>query len=77
MGHKKDHDKLRARRHLDRLKWETAKELGLEKGVWPAGEALEPENLGVKDEKDAVQRGEEAIAEESRRKTELHLTDGF
>ncbi|MEW6572027.1 MAG: hypothetical protein AB1374_00085 [Bacillota bacterium] len=47
MGHKKDNEKLRTRRQLDRLKWETAKELGLEEGAGPAGEALQPENLGV------------------------------
>lgn len=32
MGHKKNHDRLHTRRQLDRLKWETARELGLEEG---------------------------------------------
>jgi|GEM_PF-4710952 hypothetical protein len=30
MSHKKDNDRLRTERQLDKLRWETAKELGLE-----------------------------------------------
>lgn len=77
MGHKKDNEKLRTRRQLDRLKWETAKELGLEEGAGPAGEELEPDNRRVQDEKGAVKRGEEALAEEGKRKAELNLTGVF
>jgi hypothetical protein len=76
MSHKKDFDRLRTKRRLDRLKWETVKELGLEEGVQPAGEKLDPDNLRVEDEKEAVKRSEKALAKEGRRKTERHLNGG-
>ncbi len=77
MSHKKDYDRLRTKRQLDRLKWETVKEMGLEEGVKSAGEAFESDNPRVGDEKEAVKRGEKALAGEGRRKTELHLKEGF
>ncbi|MEW5762256.1 MAG: small acid-soluble spore protein [Bacillota bacterium] len=78
MGHKKDNDELRTVRQLDALQWETAKELGLEDEITLAGAKLNPDNLGIKGRKArkrAVKPGEEALADEGVRKTELHLHD--
>jgi len=76
MGHKKDNDKLRTERQLDRLKWETAKELGLEDDLANAGDELtvrEAGKIGGNMVRKLVKAGEEALAEEGDRKALLNL----
>ncbi|MDA8096813.1 MAG: small, acid-soluble spore protein, alpha/beta type [Clostridia bacterium] len=46
MSHKKDNDRLRTERQLDKLKWETAKELGLEDDLSNPGEELTVREAG-------------------------------
>ncbi|MCS5697333.1 MULTISPECIES: alpha/beta-type small acid-soluble spore protein [Desulfofundulus] len=80
MGHKKDNDKLRTERQLDRLKWETAKELGLEDDLANAGDELtvrEAGKIGGNMVRKLVKAGEEALAEEGDRKALLNLKDDF
>ncbi|NHM27248.1 alpha/beta-type small acid-soluble spore protein [Desulfofundulus sp. TPOSR] len=80
MGHKKDNDKLRTERQLDRLKWETAKELGLEDDLANAGDELtvrEAGKIGGNMVRKLVKAGEEALAEEGDRKARMNLQDGF
>ncbi|AEG16253.1 small acid-soluble spore protein alpha/beta type [Desulfofundulus kuznetsovii DSM 6115] len=80
MGHKKDNDKLRTERQLDRLKWETAKELGLEDDLANAGDELtvrEAGKIGGNMVRKLVKAGEEALAEEGDRKARLNLQDDF
>lgn len=80
MGHKKDNDKLRTERQLDRLKWETAKELGLEDDLANAGDELtvrEAGKIGGNMVRKLVKAGEEALAEEGDRKARLNLPDDF
>lgn len=78
MGHKKDNDRLRTERQLDRLKWETAKELGLEDDLANPGEELtvrEAGKIGGNMVRKLVKAGEEALAEEGDRKARLNLQD--
>ncbi|SHI35436.1 alpha/beta-type small acid-soluble spore protein [Desulfofundulus thermosubterraneus] len=78
MGHKKDNDKLRTERQLDRLKWETAKELGLEDDLANAGDELtvrEAGKIGGNMVRKLVKAGEKALAEEGDRKARLNLQD--
>lgn len=71
MGRKKNNDRLRTLRQLDRLKWETAEHLGL------ADDMKDPDELSVREAgkvggqmvKRLVKKGEEAIAREGVRKT--------
>ncbi|MDQ0287133.1 hypothetical protein J2Z49_002252 [Desulfofundulus luciae] len=80
MGHKKDNDKLRTERQLDRLKWETARELGLEDDLANAGDELtvrEAGKIGGNMVRKLVKAGEEALAEEGDRKARLNLQDDF
>lgn len=80
MGHKKDNDKLRTERQLDRLKWETAKELGLEDDLANAGDELtvrEAGKIGGNMVRKLVKAEEEALAEEGDRKALLNLKDDF
>lgn len=71
MGHKKNNDKLRIRRHLDRLEWETAEELGLEGKHFGRYEGIAGRERKV--EKFLVKKAETALVAEGRRKTELNL----
>ncbi|SMB99872.1 Small, acid-soluble spore protein, alpha/beta type [Thermanaeromonas toyohensis ToBE] len=78
MGHKKDNDRLRTERQLDKLKWETAKELGLEDDLANAGEELtvrEAGKIGGNMVRKLVKAGERALAEEGDRKARLNLQD--
>ncbi|MGB9804178.1 small, acid-soluble spore protein, alpha/beta type [Desulfofundulus sp.] len=80
MGHKKDNDRLRTERQLDRLKWETARELGLEDDLANAGDELtvrEAGKIGGNMVRKLVKAGEEALAEEGDRKARLNLQDDF
>ncbi|HBT46755.1 MAG TPA: acid-soluble spore protein [Peptococcaceae bacterium] len=76
MSHKKDNDRLRTEEHLDKLKWETAKELGLDDDLANAGEDLtvrEAGKIGGNMVRKLVKAGEKALAEEGERKTRLNL----
>ncbi|GFN22125.1 MAG: alpha/beta-type small acid-soluble spore protein [Thermoanaerobacteraceae bacterium] len=78
MSHKKDNDRLRTEGHLDKLKWETAKELGLDDDLANAGEELtvrEAGKIGGNMVRKLVKAGEKALAEEGKRKTRLNLQD--
>ncbi|MGI6285565.1 alpha/beta-type small acid-soluble spore protein [Neomoorella humiferrea] len=78
MGHKKDNDQLRTERQLDKLKWETAKELGLDDDLANAGNELttrEAGKIGGNMVRKLVKAGEKALAEEGDRKARLNLKD--
>ncbi|WP_338823238.1 hypothetical protein MHOCP_14570 [Moorella humiferrea] len=78
MSHKKDNDRLRTERQLDKLKWETTKELGLEDDLANAGEELttrEAGKIGGNMVRKLVKAGEKALAEEGDRKARLNLED--
>ncbi|PRR74751.1 alpha/beta-type small acid-soluble spore protein [Neomoorella humiferrea] len=78
MGHKKDNDQLRTERQLDKLKWETAKELGLDDDLANAGNELttrEAGKIGGNMVRKLVKSGEKALAEEGDRKARLNLKD--
>lgn len=78
MGHKKDSDQLRTERQLDRLKWETAKELGLDDDLTNAGDELtvrEAGKIGGNMVRKLVKAGEKDLAEEGNRKARLNLKD--
>ncbi|WP_258359155.1 alpha/beta-type small acid-soluble spore protein [Moorella sulfitireducens (nom. illeg.)] len=78
MSHKKDNDRLRTERQLDKLKWETAKELGLEDDLGNAGDELttgEAGKIGGNMVRKLVKAGEKALAEEGERKARLNLQD--
>lgn len=78
MGHKKDNDQLRTERQLDKLKWETAKELGLDDDLANAGDELttrEAGKIGGNMVRKLVKAGEKALAEEGDRKARLNLKD--
>lgn len=78
MSHKKDNDQLRTERQLDSLKWETAKELGLDDDLANAGDELttrEAGKIGGNMVRKLVKAGEEALAEEGERKARLNLKD--
>ncbi len=80
MGLKKDNDKLRTERQLDRLKWETTRELGLEDDLANAGDELtvrEAGKIGGNMVRKLVKAGEEALAVEGNRKARLNLQDDF
>ncbi|MGE5587458.1 MAG: small, acid-soluble spore protein, alpha/beta type [Clostridia bacterium] len=75
MGRKKNNDRLRTLRQLDRLKWETAERLGL------ADDMKNPDELTVREAgkvggqmvKRLVKKGEEVIERESARNAEKNL----
>ncbi|RJQ24895.1 MAG: alpha/beta-type small acid-soluble spore protein [Peptococcaceae bacterium] len=46
MGRKKDNSRLRSKRDLHRLKWETARELGLEEDLASPGDKLTVREAG-------------------------------
>ncbi|MDN5348488.1 MAG: small acid-soluble spore protein [Clostridia bacterium] len=78
MGHKKDNDTLRSKRHLERLKWETAKELGLEDDLADAGDELtvrEAGKIGGNMVRKMIKAGEKALEEEGDRKARLNIKD--
>ncbi|CEP66247.1 Small acid-soluble spore protein,alpha/beta-type [Moorella glycerini] len=78
MGHKKDNDRLRTERQLDKLKWETAKELGLDDDLASAGDELttrEAGKIGGNMVRKLVKAGEKALAGEGDRKARLNLQD--
>ncbi|WP_406676274.1 small, acid-soluble spore protein, alpha/beta type [Neomoorella carbonis] len=78
MSPKKDNDRLRTERQLDKLKWETAKELGLDDDLANAGEELttrEAGKIGGNMVRKLVKAGEKALAVEGDRKTRLNLQD--
>lgn len=70
MTHKKDFDKMRSERQLDRLKWETAVELGLDDDLADADElsVREAGKIGGNMVRKLVKKGEKALAEEGPRK---------
>ena len=75
MGRKRNNDRLRTLRQLDRLKWETAEQLGL------SDDMKDPDELSVREAgkvggqmvKKLVKKGEEAIVEESAGKADKNL----
>ncbi|GEA15880.1 MAG: small acid-soluble spore protein [Moorella sp. (in: firmicutes)] len=78
MSHKKDNDRLRTERQLDKLKWETAKELGLDDDLANPGDELttgEAGKIGGNMVRKLVKAGEKALAEEGERKARLNLQD--
>lgn len=78
MGHKKNNERLRTQNQLDKLKWETAKELGLENDLSEAGNRLsakEAGRIGGNMTKKLVKAGERALYEEGGRKAAQHLDD--
>jgi len=78
VSHKKDNDRLRTQRQLDKLKWETANELGLKDDLSTLGNALtlgDADKIGGNTTKKLVKAGERAIAEEGDRKARLNLKE--
>lgn len=77
MGHKKDNDELRTKNELDQLKYETAKELGLENDLSDPDELTvrEAGKIGGNMTKKLVKAGERALAKEGDRKARLNLED--
>ncbi|HHY47954.1 MAG TPA: alpha/beta-type small acid-soluble spore protein [Firmicutes bacterium] len=77
MGRKKDNDALREGRALDKLKWETAEQLGLTDDLQDADElsVREAGKIGGKMVRRLVKKGEEAIAREGARKARKNLTE--
>jgi len=78
MGHKKNNDKLRTKKQLDKLKWETAKELGLEDDLSNPGEELttrEAGKIGGNMVRKLVKEGEKALEEEGDYKARKNLKD--
>ncbi|KYH32940.1 alpha/beta-type small acid-soluble spore protein [Neomoorella mulderi] len=78
MGHKKDNDRLRTERQLEKLKWETAKELGLDDDLANPGDELttrEAGKIGGNMVRKLVKAGEKALAGEGDRKARLNLQD--
>jgi len=76
MTHKKDNDALRTQNQMDKLKWETAKEFGLDDDLAGGGDQLtvrEAGKIGGNMTKKLVQAGEKALAEEGDRKARLNL----
>ncbi|MEW5865483.1 MAG: alpha/beta-type small acid-soluble spore protein [Bacillota bacterium] len=75
MGRKKNNDRLRTTRALDRMKWETAEQLGLNDDMRDADElsVREAGRVGGQMVKRLVKKGEQAIAKESARKPEKNL----
>ncbi|MGE5584995.1 MAG: small, acid-soluble spore protein, alpha/beta type [Bacillota bacterium] len=75
MGRKKNNDRLRTLRQVDRLKWETAEQLGLVDDMKDADElsVREAGKVGGQMVRKLVKKGEEAIAKESARKVERNL----
>ncbi|MTI82283.1 MAG: small acid-soluble spore protein [Firmicutes bacterium] len=64
MGHKKEFDKLRTERMLDKLEYETAKEMGLGE----EHQQLQQKMDHLEKTKCKVEAGEEALEKESARK---------
>ncbi|BAF60165.1 MAG: alpha/beta-type small acid-soluble spore protein [Pelotomaculum sp.] len=78
MGRKKSYDELRSKRAMDSLKWETAKELGLEDDLKDGGDELsvrEAGKIGGNMVRKLVKSGEQALAEEGERKAGLNIED--
>ncbi|MDK2822069.1 MAG: small acid-soluble spore protein [Clostridia bacterium] len=69
MGHKKSNDKLRTKNQLDKLKWETAKEMALTDDNSLKAENTKTENKARK----IVKLNEEKLAQEGDRKAQLNL----
>lgn len=77
MSHKKDNDILRTERQLDKLKWETAQQLGLDDDL------ADPDRLSVREAgkiggnmvRKLVKEGERAIARESGRIAQANIDD--
>ncbi|MGE5549893.1 MAG: small acid-soluble spore protein [Bacteroidota bacterium] len=78
MSHKKDADRLRTQRALDRIRWESAKELGLtdETRYDPPMTPIWPDYPSTGGIKDRLRSAEEKLARESARKAELNLKEG-
>lgn len=78
LGHKKNNDRLRTQNQLDKLKWETAKELGLENELSESGgqlSAKEAGRIGGNMTRKLVKAGERALYEEGGRKAVRNLED--
>lgn len=77
MSHKKDNDQLRTKNQMDQLKYETAKELGLENDLSDPDElsVREAGKIGGNMTKKLVKAGERALADEGDRKARLNLKD--
>jgi len=75
LGRKKSNDRLRTLRQLDRLKWETAEQLGLTDDLKDPDKlsAVEAGKIGGQMVKKLVKKGERALAEDSARKAEKNL----
>ncbi|HHV61206.1 MAG TPA: alpha/beta-type small acid-soluble spore protein [Firmicutes bacterium] len=75
MPPRKDNDELRTRRSLDKLKWETAEQLGLDDDLKNPDElsVREAGKIGGKMVRRLVKAGEKALAREGARKTEKNL----
>ncbi len=75
MGRKKGNDKRRTSRALDRLKMETAEQLGLDDDMRDADElsVREAGRVGGQMVKKLVKKGERAIAKESAKKARKSL----
>lgn len=77
MGRKKDNDKLRGERQLDRLKWETAEQLGLDDDLGDADElsVREAGKIGGNMVRRLVKKGEAALEREGARKARKNLDE--
>lgn len=73
VGRKKNHDRLRTARQLDRLKWETAEQLGLDDNLKSPDElsVREAGKIGGQMTRKLVRKGEQSMSRESARKTDM------
>ena len=77
MGRKKDNDKQRTEKQLDRLKWETAEQLGLDDDLADADElsVREAGKVGGNMVRKLVKKGEAALEREGARKAKKNLEE--
>lgn len=77
MSRKKDNDDLRSRRQLEKLKWETAQQLGLDDDLKDPDElsVREAGKIGGNMVRKLIKKGEEAIAEEGGRIAQENIRD--
>jgi hypothetical protein len=67
MGRKKGSDRSKSKKHLDKLKWETAEQLGLDDDLKDPDElsVREAGKIGGNMVRKLIRKGEKAIADES------------
>ncbi|ABZ85327.1 hypothetical protein HM1_2798 [Heliomicrobium modesticaldum Ice1] len=76
MSHKKENDDLRTHRQIDRLQWETAKEMGANEPLDNNVElGMARDGLETYVRQQMVETAERALAEEGERKAALNEKD--